>query len=158
MMIDEAKLIKVIEAAGDGLITVPELLGFTTERAERLYAAALAFFRRGMAARAERVLGWLVGAKPYVAKYWTAYAATLQAREAFVEAIRCNTIALAIDPHDVIARAHRGECCLLVGLIARALEDLREVARSNAGGELAPWVLQARRLLSLHDEAAALAG
>lgn len=156
-MIDETKTLEIIEAAAEGLISVPELLGFSDASAEQLYAAALGFFERDRAARAESVLAWLVNAKPYVSRYWTAYAAALQAREAFVEAIRANTIALALDPHDVIARAHRGECCLYAGLIDRGLSDLKLAVAADARENVAPWIAQAQRLMALHDEAAALA-
>lgn len=153
----DAKILQVIEASAEGLISVPELLGFSDASAEQLYAAALGFFERDRTARAESVLAWLVNAKPYVARYWTAYAATLQAREEFVEAIRANTIALALDPHDVIARAHRGECCLYAGLIERGLSDLKLALAADVLEHVAPWIAQAERLLALHTEAAALA-
>ena len=154
-MNDEAGL-EVLEGAAQGLITVWELLGFDEESADRLYDAALAYFEQGATARAEQVLGWLLSAKPFVARYWTAYGATLFAREAFVDAIVAYTKALAIDPDDVVARAQRGECCLVAGLTTRGIADLESLSASETAPELRPWVTRAESLLNLHNRAAAL--
>lgn len=146
-------MIDLVDAALEGLITVPELLGFTEASGDRLHDAALALFERGAVPHAEGILGWLVEAKPYVGRYWRSYGATLQVREAFIEASRAYTTALAIDPEDLVARAHRGECLLMVGLAERGVEDLRRAASATDAGALTPWVENAARLLRLHQEA-----
>ncbi|MEQ8566815.1 MAG: hypothetical protein RMA76_18005 [Deltaproteobacteria bacterium] len=154
----EERVLAIMNAAAEGLISVPELLGFTDDDAERLYDSALSLYERGATSQAELVLEWVVNAKPYTARYWTAYAATLQAREAFVPAIRLYTVALTLDPDDVIALAHRGECCLLVGLVERGLDDLgRACAQAPRSDERRHWVEHARRLLALHEGVRALA-
>jgi len=152
----ETLALSVLEGAAEGLISIWELLGFDETSAERLYEAALAYFERGAAPQAERVLAWLLEAKPFVARYWTAYGATLFAREAFVEAILAYTKALAIDPADGIALAQRGECCLVAGLVARGLDDLTILTERENPPELLPWVTRAESLLNLHTCATAL--
>lgn len=150
----EQRILEVLHGASEGLISVQELLGFDDEHAEAMYQAGLAAFERGSLGHAEQLLGWLIGAKPYVARYWTAYGGTLQAREAFLEAIRAYTTALAIDDDELVARANRGEACLMAGLVERGLDDLRIAATTtNVPDELRGFVTRARRLIELHEEA-----
>ncbi len=150
----EQRILEVLHGASEGLISVQELLGFDDENAEAMYQSALGAFERGSTSQAEQLLGWLVGAKPYVAKYWTAYGGTLQVREAFLDAIRAYTTALAIDDDEIVARANRGEACLMAGLVERGLDDLKTAANTtNVPDDLRGFVTRARRLIELHEEA-----
>ncbi len=110
-------------------ITWAEAMGMTQAEAFGIAQSAYRFFEHGQRDKARQVMEGLVVANPQVGSFHALLGAMAGRMGDEVEAERCYSMAIKLEPQNLSARVNRAELRLKTGFLDQALEDLVQATK-----------------------------
>lgn len=122
-------------AVMQGHLTLGEVEGISKKEQYRMAEVGYRFLTEGKLQKGKDVFFGLVALDPYDAYFVTCLASAHQQGGDVKEAERLYSRALAINPFQTTARAHRGELYAMSGRLSDAVADLARAMRDDPQGK-----------------------
>jgi type III secretion system low calcium response chaperone LcrH/SycD len=154
--LDEATLAALTDRVAKLLesgATLSDVLGYSKETLESLYALGHRFYKQGRYAESMKVFGFLVIHDHLERRFLHAFASSLQMMRNYESAIRYYTLAASLDLTDPTPLLHVSECLIAQSRTADARDVLDLVMDQSSATEHAATWQRATALLSLLDSA-----
>jgi len=137
--LQDPELIKTMMSSGKSL---QELLGYSTEVMESMYAKAYALFEEKEWRGANQLFLFLSTLDPYTYGYWLGLAMTYQMLEDYEQAILAYECSLTVNPEAYIGYYHMASCHALLNEVDDALRLLELLEKRCENKPELDWLYQ----------------
>ena len=117
---------KIVDILSQG-ITLGNLLNFSDEEYEALYALGYSFYNQAQYSDASKFFSYLLMHNPTEKRFITALGSSLQMLKRYEEAIQYHCMASVMDMDDPLPTFHTAECFIGLGHKKEAAEALEQV-------------------------------